>query len=223
MLFAIAAFLTSCYTEVGYDYEREAYWNKVEKKNPVKENNDYNYPDSERVSDEAYDDSTEYYADENYEEGEYYDDTYADDYYPSRTRRFYDSYYPNTTIIVGSSYYDPWWNNYWPYSYYSYSWYNPWYYPSYSYWYPYRYNYYSGWYNWGYYGNNYSYNDYYFGKTKSRTNWNSRLRDNTGGRSYRTTDVDRPTRAGTTTRSSSALSKTRSERSDDRYAGMVAS
>ncbi len=28
-IFALSLFLTGCYTEIGYDYEREAYWDKV--------------------------------------------------------------------------------------------------------------------------------------------------------------------------------------------------
>ncbi len=36
IIISLAIVFTGCYTEVGYDYEREAYWDKVENKETPK-------------------------------------------------------------------------------------------------------------------------------------------------------------------------------------------
>ena len=160
----VAIFFTGCYTEVGYDYEREAYWDKVE--GVERSERDLAFDEENYEADQ---DSSDYYADEEYyPQDEEYED--FDDYNYFRDRRHYEYYYPSVRYSRYLSLYDPWWDGWWPY--YSH-------YPYYSHWYPYSYY---GWYNSGYYGwyghhhhyyDHYNYgSNYYFTKTKTRTNWN---------------------------------------------------
>ncbi len=205
LIIAASSFLTSCYTEIGYDYEREAYWDKVEgKKSVKKDNQQYDYEQEDALD---YGDSSEYYADGDYDDSLQYEDEqgYVDDYNYSRTSRYYDYYYPGYNVAVYSRYYDPFWD-YNPF--YSYYYYNPFYYP-------FRYNYYNGWYSSGYYYDHYPhYTTNYFSKTKERTNWNSRLRDNTGGRNHNDSYSDRASRSSSSSSTGRASLSKKSDRSD---------
>ena len=174
--FLLASFLlTGCYTQLAmrdYDYQKD------EEKVTTREDQYY----------DSYEDTSEYYSDEEtYNNEEYYEDetdeinNYYYGSYPFH-HRYYWGYYPSVSfgIHFGYSYYDPYyWDSYyyWPWcgSYY--------YYPSYytNYYYP---GYYLPVFAYPYYGGHWSSNH---GVYRERTNTGLRLRNNDGLRSSYTT------------------------------------
>ena len=153
--------LTGCYTQVATQESPD--------------HTQYNEPPNSESSGYYYEEDSDsgYYVED--DEGAIINNYYYDDYYPSY-RRYYGYYYPAFTIGIGFGYYYPYFWNSWC----GYSWYDPypyyWYYPSYysCYYSYYPYNYYPG----GYYGYSYYDDDYY----KTRSDYTSRLRNNSGGR-----------------------------------------